>query len=272
MYTLPAKPQPIGVVLDDAIELYRNSFRSCWPISLVGTVVVTGLRLRADTRIPNVTYSGQTARELFTQISQSMQHTNSGLSTLLVLLVELLIYGGLFAQIHYLAMHGRTQSTRDGLVLALRRLPGMILASIIWSVAVGIGMVLLLLPGIYLWGKLEFWVVAAFADDVGSIGGLGRSWEITQGNWWRSVTALTVALIVLAVFGAGADALAGVAYGLGFTHDLTTLLLIAQVIQGVVAIFVLPILPAVALSVYYDMKLRRDGADLLGRAKSLQTA
>jgi hypothetical protein len=275
MYKPPAKPEPIGVVLDDAVELYRHSFRACWPIALMGTVFMTALRMRSDASIPDITYSGQGARQFLIELGQALQHMNSSssasiLNSLSVLLVELLIYGALFAQMHNVAIHGRALSVRDALLLGVRRLPGMVMAALIWTVAVGIGMVVLLVPGLFLWGKLEFWVVAAFVDDVGSIGGLGRSWELTRGNWWRSVTALSIAIIVVIVLAAGADLLVGLM--LPFTRDLTTLLLATQAVQGIAAVFVLPMLPAAALAIYYDMKLRREGEDLLSRAKSLQTA
>jgi hypothetical protein len=275
MYTPPAKPEPIGVVLDDAIELYRSSFRACWPISLVGTVLITGFQLRAYSGLPNVTFSGQSARQLFSDIGQSFLHMDRGgsfafLNTLLLLLVELVIYGALFAQMHHVAVHGRGRATLDALVVGLRRMPGMLVAAIIFTVAVGFGMALLLVPGIYLWGKLEFWIASAFVDDVGSIGGLGRSWELTRGNWWRSVTGVSVALLLMVVLGTATQIVA--ALSLTVVSDLTTLLLVAQLIQGFSAIFVLPMLPAAALAIYYDMKLRRDGEDLLARAQSLQTA
>jgi hypothetical protein len=275
MYTLPAKPEPIGVVLDDAIELYRSSFRFCWPISLVGMVLITGFQLRAYSGLPDVTFTGQSARQIFTDIGQSFIHMNRGgsfafLNTLLVLLIELVIYGALFAQMHHVAVHGQGRSTLDALVIGLRRMPGMLAAAIIWTVAIGVGMALLLVPGIYLWGKLEFWIAAGFVDDVGSIGGLGRSWEMTRGNWWRSVTGVSVALLLMAVLGTATQVVA--ALSLTVVSDLTTLLLVAQLLQGVASIFVLPMLPAAALAIYYDMKLRRDGEDLLLRAKSLQTA
>lgn len=275
MYTLPSKPEPIGVVLDGAVELYRHAFRACWPITLVGTAVVTGVRMTADRPIANVTFTGQGTQQLFTEFSQAFKAMNAAaassiLNSLLILLLELLIYAVLFAQMHHVAARGQALSAREALVVGCRRLPGMLVAGLIWTIAVVVGMFIFLVPGIFLWGKLEFWVAAAFVDDVGALGGLGRSWELTRGNWWRSVTAVSIAFILVAVFGTAADMLAFVV--LGFTRDLTTLLLATQILQGIGAVFVLPMLPAAALAIYYDMKLRRDGADLLSRAQALQTA
>jgi hypothetical protein len=274
MYTPPTKPEPMGVVLDNAIELYRHAFRSCWVISLVGTILTTAVRLRADMDVPNVSFTGKSLQQFGADFLQAMSHSNGSfgslLNTLLVLLLELVLYGALFAQMHNVAAHGRGLAVLDALILGVRRLPGMVLASVTFTVAVVVGSVLFLIPGIYLWGKLEFWVAAAFADDAGAIGGLGRSCEVTTGNWWRSTTAVTVALIIAAVLGSGANVVGLML--LAFTHDLTTVLLVTQTIQGIAAVFVLPMLPAAVLAIYYDMKLRREGEDLLVRANSLQTA
>ena len=39
MYVRPTAPRPIGGVIDDAIKLYRASFRTCLPIALIGSVI-----------------------------------------------------------------------------------------------------------------------------------------------------------------------------------------------------------------------------------------
>jgi hypothetical protein len=273
VYTLPTKPEPIGVVLDDAVELYRQSFRSCWVLSLGGTLLTLALRLRMDTGMPKVTLSGRGTQAIPDIVNALQQVSRSGslLNDLLLVAVSLLLYGALFDQMNRVA-HGRDpRSLLDAVVTALRRLPGMALAAAVWFVAVFVGMFLFLIPGIILWGKLEFWIAAAFADDVGAIGGLGRSWELTKGKWWRSVTAVSVALVMVVVLGSAGDVCAGLL--LAFTHtDLASVLLVTQLMQSVANIFVLPMIPAATLAIYYDMKLRRDGGDLLDRANSVQSA
>jgi hypothetical protein len=85
------------------------------------------------------------------------------------------------------------------------------------------------------------------------------------------VTALSVALVMVIVLGSAGDVCAGLL--IAFTHtDLTSVLLITQLMQSVANVFVLPMVPAATLAIYYDMKLRRDGGDLLNRANSLQSA
>ena len=40
MYARPTAPLPIGGVVDDAIKLYRESFARCWPIALIGSLIM----------------------------------------------------------------------------------------------------------------------------------------------------------------------------------------------------------------------------------------
>jgi hypothetical protein len=45
-----------------------------------------------------------------------------------------------------------------------------------------------------------------------------------------------------------------------------------QIVAGVLNLFTLSFYPCVLLSVYYDLKLRKEGADLVGRIGALTPA
>src|ERR1700676_5577504 len=52
MYVQPTAPRDIGGVIDDAIKLYRASFRTCWPIALIASVVSAATVLYLLSRFP----------------------------------------------------------------------------------------------------------------------------------------------------------------------------------------------------------------------------
>jgi len=283
MYTRPTAPLPIGGVIDDAIKLYRGSFRGCWVLSLIGSIIVgataiyRAAQLRGVGTLGNLARTADTAQHIAEALRQfSANFRGPGfLSQLLIYAVQLLIYLALFAQVNSVAQQRSGQSPVDAVAAGLRRLPGAIVAVIVFAVGVGIGFFLLFIPGFYLWGKLEFWLSAVFADDVGAIEGLGRSWVATSGNWWRSVTIVSVALIIILVLEILATVVTGSAVGimLGVYHSsLEAVLIATQIVSAILSVFVLPMIPAVMLSTYYDLKLRREGGDLAARATSLQTA
>ena len=52
MYVQPSAPRDIGGVIDDAIKLYRASFRTCWPIALIASVISAATVLYVVSRFP----------------------------------------------------------------------------------------------------------------------------------------------------------------------------------------------------------------------------
>jgi uncharacterized membrane protein len=55
-------------------------------------------------------------------------------------------------------------------------------AGIVFGLIITIGLVLLIIPGIYLALRLQFYLAAIVSEDAGIIDSLKRSWEITKGE------------------------------------------------------------------------------------------
>ncbi|HEX4377182.1 MAG TPA: hypothetical protein VHZ99_08525 [Steroidobacteraceae bacterium] len=283
MYVKPATPLTVGGVLDDAIKLYRASFRACLIIALIGAIamlaasmwmMVQAVGLSAS--ILSATRGGGTP-DLHTMLPQLLgTFSQMTKSYLVVGLVSLIVFAAVFAQTSQIHRGEAPLGVGDAFVRALRRLPGLILGSFIFTAAVWIGLFLLFIPGVYLWGKLEFWFAAIFADDTGAIDGLGRSWNATVGNWWRSVTVISIAIIMIVVLLIMVYLVFGALVGmpLMFTHPtgLDWRLALPMLLGGLLRVIMLPMYAAVMLSTYHDMKLRREGADLASRAQALQSA
>lgn len=70
-----------------------------------------------------------------------------------------------------------------------------IIASIIMGIIVCIGLALLIIPGIYLALRLQFFTAAMVEENAGIIDSLKRSWEITEGQ------VLPLFLLALAMMG-----------------------------------------------------------------------
>jgi hypothetical protein len=277
MYQQPTAPQPIGVVLDNAIQLYRASFRSCWVLSLIGSIALAASGLYTAAQMRGVSLAGGGTQGVQNALRALAAYGSAGAlkADIVVFLLTLITYSALLAQMHHVAQGAAEQSPVEALSVALRRLPGAILAAIVWTLAVGLGLLLFLIPGIYLWGKLQFWIVAVFADDVGAIESLGRSWNATSGNWWRSTTILSVALIIVLVLDLLADLLVGLFAGFQFfarSADFGGILFTTQMVRAVSQVFVLPMLPAALLAIYYDLRLRREGGDLLARVNTIASS
>jgi len=282
MYVQPTAPRAIGGVIDDAIKLYRASFRTCWPIALIGSVVTAAISLYLLSRFPAL----GTVRD--PALMWQMLKPSPLWGWLLIPgIASLLLLGAVIACQNALAAGTGPMTVGVALATAFARLHWLLLAVLVGAIFIGFGVGIVLVPvvaasrvlavlawvilGIYLWGRLQLWMVAVFAEDAGTFRAMGVSWRLVGGHWWRSATILTVGIIIVLVI----SMLFGLVGNLIFVVvrvDRMSVLMGNQLITAVERVFVTPMMPAVLVAMYYDFKLRREGGDLAARTKSLRSA
>ncbi|MGA2861503.1 MAG: hypothetical protein ABSF31_06990 [Steroidobacteraceae bacterium] len=282
MYVQPTAPRAIGGVIDDAIKLYRASFRTCWPIALIGSVVTAAISLYLLSRFPALA----TVRD--PALMWQMLKPSPLWGWLLIPgIASLLLLGAVIACQNALAAGTGPMTVGVALATAFARLHWLLLAVLVGAIFIGFGVGIVLVPvvaasrvlavlawvivGIYLWGRLQLWMVAVFAEDAGTFRAMGVSWRLVGGHWWRSATILTVGIIIVLVI----SMLFGLVGNLIFVVvrvDRMSVLMGNQLITAVERVFVTPMMPAVLVAMYYDFKLRREGGDLAARTKSLRSA
>lgn len=87
--------------------------------------------------------------------------------------------------------------------------PGLnfIVGAVVFGIVVGIGFVLLVIPGLFLLVSLVFWSVYVAVEDENFVAALGDSWSLTSGHRLRlfllGVAVVVVNIVVSAVFGLG---------------------------------------------------------------------
>ena len=87
--------------------------------------------------------------------------------------------------------------------------PGLnfIVGAIVFGVIVGIGFVLLVVPGIFLLVTLVFWTAFVAVEGENFVEGMGSSWALTSGHRLRlfllGVAVIVIEIVVSAVFGIG---------------------------------------------------------------------
>jgi len=74
--------------------------------------------------------------------------------------------------------------------------------SVLLSITISIGLVLLLVPGIFLAVSFQFALFAIGVEDCGPLAALKRSWELATGNRWRLFGLLLLVFVIGAVVGA----------------------------------------------------------------------
>lgn len=265
---MSAEPRSIGGVLDDSIRLYRHTLKACLPIVFIGLLLATPpgiwITLHAKSLAPGDTSGvlGLFTSPLFWLLS------------LVSLVIYTLTYGALIHQIDAMA-HGRRLTLTQAIGLGVQRLPALLGVSILFGLAVLAGTVALLIPGVWLWGLLQFAVVATIVERSGVIASLATSRRLVTGNWWRANVVVFVAFVLMMVLVMVLGAIGGVIMamsGLPVTSNSVGAEVATQVISGVVNLFTTSFFPCVLLAVFNDLKLRKDGTDLLNRVGALNPA
>jgi hypothetical protein len=265
MYIRPASPQSIGGVLDDAIKLYRASFRACWPVAAAAAVIGGALNIYlALDVLGSVAFNPRNPMQALAVYRQPGVY----LIWLADISVRLAAYGAMLIYQNALAEGETTPSMREALGVMLGRLVWALLASLAWWLVIMVGLILVLVPGIYFLGALCLWPACLFVGRAGPVQSLLQSSALIDRHWWRTTTILTVAFILVIVLSAVAGALVGGLVPI-FRNDPVDLQIALQVVTVIVSIFTLPVMPAVLIAIYRDLKLRREGSDLAARLGAL---
>jgi hypothetical protein len=267
-YELPAAPLSIGGVIDSAIRLYRDSMRRVWILAVLYSVIMGIFGVFWALAFAKAVVPGsKDPRQVFAAIFSPVAMGGFALA----MLASLVFYGALVKMVSAWAKGDESLTLGSALAVGARRLPAAVLGSLLYVLAFGIGFVLLVVPGVYLFGKFQLWMTAMFMDDAGAVEALGISWRLTRGRWWRGTVILTVALIILYVFALALGLVSGVITAL--THLSVTDRAIVNQLFGVVSnMIVLPMFVAILVVMYHDFKLRSEGGDLAARMGALGKA
>jgi hypothetical protein len=262
MYSQPTGPRSIGGVLDDGVRLYRDSFRSILPLLIVSSLLslVPGLFLGVNSAV------GATQAERMSALVQTMASPKYWVTVIVLAIINLGIYGALFAAIDRVAKGGR-MGVGEALQFGLSHLGRMIGVSFLWALTLFVGFMLFLIPGIYLMGALQLVFVAVILEDAGVFQSFSTSFRLIKGYWWRSTIIVTVAIIILVVLAVLVSTVAGFLAVLGTSPG--TLLIVNQIVGALLNVIIVGWLPCVLLAMYYDLKLRHEGQDLATRVDAL---
>jgi uncharacterized membrane protein len=251
------RPLTVGEILDTSFSLYRRHFAALATVALICTGVPLVLRLFLET-----------AGGVFSNLALALLY---GIS----LVVLNLVASGATVFIVSESYLGRPISAREALERATPYIGRILVCSLLLALVVGLGFLLLVIPGIMLAVGLALAIPAVILEPRSSASAaLSRSWELTRGARWRifglGVTLLVLLYIpVLAITGLLALL---VSPGQAVVGSASILMMAVLAVSGIVQMFIYPLFYCVLTVTYYDLRVRKEGFDLELLASTLQTA
>jgi hypothetical protein len=97
---------------------------------------------------------------------------------------------------------GRPASAASALAAAARRLTPVAAAVVLAGLGATLGLVALIVPGVYLWARWFLAAQAVVAENLGPIEALSRSADLVRGQWWRIFGIAIVITLLAGILGA----------------------------------------------------------------------
>jgi low affinity Fe/Cu permease len=263
---------PLPELLDETFKLYRRHFTVIAGVALI--IILPNLLLslisgsyRANpiSYLQNVAQNINNPDELARIQARQSDYTSSPLYLLSFPIAALLLpfsVGALYRAATSLAA-GNLETIGSVLAGTARRYFA------VWGIVILGGLVLLggiaivTIP-VVLWVLIR-WSVglpALFAEGIGPVKAVGRSWNLVRDNWWRTLGILIIVTIMVSLIQTALAALFGgiAALAPGLNSDIragavTTVTTLVDALVGAIT-------PIAVTLLYLDLRVRKEGLDL----------
>jgi len=147
------------------------------------------------------------------------------------------------------ALIGREVDVNASYRYAFSRLWGLIGLAILIALVVGVGFILLIIPGIIFLVFLAVSVPAFIIERLGVTESMSRSWKLVSGSWWHVLGVIVVAAIIAGVINGILTAIGG--------HTFFGVWIMSTIAQLITA----PFVALVGVVLYVDLRARHESLD-----------
>lgn len=266
------RPLPVGELLDETFKLYRTHFNVIAGVAIVVilpnlllTLLSGSYRANPLSYFTQVIQNANDPSALQRIQNQNQQYIGSPLY-LLSFPVAILLYpftaGALYRAATSLAA-GNVETIGSVLAGTARRYFAMF-GLVLLTALVVLGSIAIVTIPVVIWVVIR-WAVdtpALFAEGIGPVKAVGRSWFLTKDSWWRTLGILILVGIMVSLIQTALGALFGGIAALipGVSDDIRSGLV--TTVATLVGALVGAISPIAITLLYLDLRVRKEGLDL----------
>jgi hypothetical protein len=260
-----ALPRPLGIgeILSTAFQLYRRHWRT---LLAIAAVVVVPLTLLQYLLAALVRTQAEVTRNGVVVETPTWAVGFYGLLAVLAGILMYLVLTGAITRAVAAEVAGEDPSLEQSYRFGFHRLGSVLVVSILVGLATLGGLILLLIPGIYIGGRilelipllylipgiyigvrLAVSIEALVVEDRRGTEAMGRSWGLVGGHWWHAFGTLLVAWLLIGVVNAVITAPFG-----------ATNWFVQGVAAAVATVVTLPYGVLVGVLLYLDLRARKE--------------
>src|SRR5215218_3113657 len=256
-----ALPRPLGIgeILSMAFQLYRRHWGTLLAIAAVVVVPLTLLQhLLGDlerTQRETTSYGGVVT------VTPTWLGAIAGLLAALAGILTSLVLTGAITRAVAAEVAGEDPSVEQSYRFGFHRLGSVLLVSVLVGLATIGGLILFVIPGIWIGVRLAVSVEALVVEGRRGTQAMGRSWELVGGHWWHAFGALVVAGLLTGVVNAVITA--------PFNN---TGWFVQAIAAAVATVITLPYGVLVGVLLYLDLRARKENLTLERLRTDLQAS
>jgi hypothetical protein len=252
------RPMGIGEILSTALQLYRRHWRTLLTIAAVVVVPITLIQyLLGDL----VRTQGETTRNGVVVETARWSVGIAGLVAALAGILTYLVLTGAITRAVAAEVAGQDPSVEQSYRFGFHRLGSVLLVSVLVGLAIVGGLILLVIPGIYIGIRLCVSIEALVVEGRRGTEAMGRSWGLVGGHWWHAFGTVVVGGLLTGIVNAVITAPFG-----------NTSWFVQAVAAAVATVVTLPYSALVGVLLYLDLRARKESLTMEALRTDLQAS
>jgi hypothetical protein len=270
------RPLGIGEILDVCINIFTKNFLTFLRIVLV--VVIPVQLITVLIQVATVSNANLVPKFGSTGANTTLtgDEQTAFLGGQIVIVILALILNGIATAACFKAVGdaylGSKPDWRSSLKFAGRRFHSVIWVTFLVGLTSTLGLILLIVPGVWLWVSFAVAVPVLLFEGVKGTGAMSRSRQLVKGRWWATAGAVVSAYLISTIVGGILQSLISALVFTDAGKSVFGVAAVNAVAAGVGQLVSTPFLAAVAAVVYYDLRVRKEGFDLQLLAEKLGVA
>jgi hypothetical protein len=256
----------LGDILSNAFELYKANAAKL--IQIVAIVVIpltfilallTQVAFKQNCDNPSINLQNGNIVVNNCTVSAGRTLLLSAITYFIAIAIQQLLLGALTRGAAG-ALLGREVDVSASYRYAFSRLGGLIGLALLVALIVGVGFILLIIPGIIFLVFLSMSVPAFIIERRGVTDSISRSWNLVRGSWWHVFGVIVVAAIIAGIVNGILTAIGGSTF-IG-----------AWILSAIAQIITAPFVALVSVVLYVDLRVRHENLDAATLGRDLDVA
>lgn len=276
------RPLSFGEALDASFKLFTQNFRRVVPIAAVVVIPLAVIGAVSFVSLDFAALAELDPEAGLEEVLAAMGPFFTGVGTASVLsLLGTAIVQAAVIRVYAAGFQGEEVDWKASLAYGLRRLLPVLVASIAVGLVSTLGLLLCLVPGVWLWTSWYVTIPALVAERLGPFRAMSRSFELVRRHFWPTLGIGVLSFLIVYVAQqvvATSVQIAGLPFLIGqmaedpqaFPSGFGSVTGISFAATALMELVTLPFLGAVATVVYFDLRVRKEGYDLEMMAAELE--